>query len=92
MDFDLRDYFIAKIRDGGSTYKLEQIRKEEFDENNDFEIMYYHDVEKYYYFVPKIFKKEIGDELLKFFYKDNNDYTDDHLIEFKQKYPEFFEN
>jgi hypothetical protein len=88
-NFNLADYFKIKIRDGESTYKLEKFA-DEFDEKSDFWICYRHDVYNYYYIVPQTFKNKIGVHLLAFFYTDNEEYSFEQELEFKQKYKEFF--
>jgi len=86
--FKLCDYSIAVVRDGQSEYHKDQ-RLIEI-ESDRVLVVYRHDVYTYYYSVPVSKINLVGNELLEFFYKDNYDYSDEDLIEFKCKYQEFF--
>lgn len=86
--FELADYIIAQLRDGQSKYDKDKAITEM---DKDYIFVYYrHDVYSYFYSVPPMYKNEIANELLEFFYSDNYDYNDQKLLEFKESYPEFF--
>ena len=88
--FQLADYIIAQVRDGQAEYnKDEAIKKME----KDYLLVFYrHDVYSYFYSVPSLYKNQIANELLEFFYSDNHDYTEEKLNDFKESYPCFFKN
>lgn len=88
MRFKLNDYFIAKVRDGESERKKNAALSNV--SSDDLVVVYNHDVYTYYYAVPVANKSEIGGEILELFYKDNYDYSDEQLEDFKIKYSEFF--
>lgn len=81
MKFSLADYHACTIRAGGSTWKLEQVFAQL--KADEVLVTYTHDVDSYYYVVPKIFEKEIGSELLSFFKVDNEEYSEQDLLKFK---------